>query len=568
MRSLISLIFLTGFASSQRKRFIIQNLISTLKSGPKHYSISPSFNGERRYDVIGTGELPLQSDLGEGDPPDINDVITGNIAKFETGGRKGVEDSKVSEQFIPSYKRNPSRIRGKPLGGRRLTPDNEIMMRNKEHFNNNKFTLQRDNDERGSRVSQIKKQNFNFFEKPSLPVPLYPRLKRKILGPQRGPPPKIVRGPPKRLNRRNQRPQKFNPPPSNNNFNRFEPSFQGSSSFNDGTFRNGPGRKKLHPNRGQKMNEKPLSIGIPTSNKLGNYPSFSPSEKHLPPFSGQDFSFSTEKTVIHSVSDENKFVTDESVTVKPHVFVSDDVFSDIAVKSNNFETDKSDTELETGFFNDAVEDFPDFSDFEMTWESQKIRKKRSTAYNPFHSERSILVQGKRRPRRGQRPRRRPPSKANRRFGPSGFWDDDDFDADFFSNGDTNTKQNFDSYYQPNQEQPVKKYKRHQITAKKFESNSYNSQYPYTYFKPDNKNSNSKITFYEGNGIEDNSILGSGNFEILKGGTFFDRDDYRQPYSSKRPQGYRYPGTGDIFHNFRDFTDIKEEQKRYQEYYYQ
>ena len=30
--------------------------------------------------------------------------------------------------------------------------------------------------------------------------------------------------------------------------------------------------------------------------------------------------------------------------------------------------------------------------------------------------------------------------------------------------------------------------------------------------------------------EENSILGSGNFDILKGGTFYDSDDYRlRPY---------------------------------------
>ena len=29
--------------------------------------------------------------------------------------------------------------------------------------------------------------------------------------------------------------------------------------------------------------------------------------------------------------------------------------------------------------------------------------------------------------------------------------------------------------------------------------------------------------------QDNSILGSGNFEILKGGTFYDEDDYLRPY---------------------------------------
>ena len=29
--------------------------------------------------------------------------------------------------------------------------------------------------------------------------------------------------------------------------------------------------------------------------------------------------------------------------------------------------------------------------------------------------------------------------------------------------------------------------------------------------------------------QDNSILGSGNFEILKGGTFYDKDDYLRPF---------------------------------------
>ena len=88
-------------------------------------------------------------------------------------------------------------------------------------------------------------------------------------------------------------------------------------------------------------------------------------------------------------------------------------------------------------------------------------------------------------------------------------------------------------------------------------------------------------------IVDNSILGSGNFEILKGGTFYDKNDYRQyrwwqvletnPAQTEnfffshntRPQGYGY-GQNDIFHNFRDFADIKKENSRpgnrYNSYY--
>ena len=88
-------------------------------------------------------------------------------------------------------------------------------------------------------------------------------------------------------------------------------------------------------------------------------------------------------------------------------------------------------------------------------------------------------------------------------------------------------------------------------------------------------------------IVDNSILGSGNFEILKGGTFYDKNDYRQYRwvenvgvkcatnltsffsHNTRPQSYGY-GQNDIFHNFRDFADIKKENSRpggrYNSYY--
>ena len=44
-------------------------------------------------DGIGSGQLPLQSDLEEGDPPDINDPMTGNIAKTETGVKSNIEDT-------------------------------------------------------------------------------------------------------------------------------------------------------------------------------------------------------------------------------------------------------------------------------------------------------------------------------------------------------------------------------------------------------------------------------------------------------------------------------------------
>jgi len=44
-----------------QRRHILQDLINRIKSSPRHQSSSPSWFGERQFDVIGTGTLPLQS---------------------------------------------------------------------------------------------------------------------------------------------------------------------------------------------------------------------------------------------------------------------------------------------------------------------------------------------------------------------------------------------------------------------------------------------------------------------------------------------------------------------------
>ena len=83
-----------------------------------------------------------------------------------------------------------------------------------------------------------------------------------------------------------------------------------------------------------------------------------------------------------------------------------------------------------GFFAGVQESFPDLSDFGMNWEPEKIRTKRSALKNPFYY-------------RDERPRRQRPNRpslqtnrqSNRRSqGPTGFWDDADFDSDFFNGG--------------------------------------------------------------------------------------------------------------------------------------
>ena len=67
---------------------------------------------------------------------------------------------------------------------------------------------------------------------------------------------------------------------------------------------------------------------------------------------------------------------------------------------------------------------------------------------------------------------------------------------------------------------------------------------------------------------DNSLLGSGNFEVLSGGTFYsdDKNNFRHPYDSfldnefyDDRRGYNQPHTNnyvdDFFSNFRDFSEF-------------
>ena len=56
--------------------------------------------------------------------------------------------------------------------------------------------------------------------------------------------------------------------------------------------------------------------------------------------------------------------------------------------------------------------------------------------------------------------------------------------------------------------------------------------------------------YDGS-VVNNELLGSGNFEVIKGGTFYDDDTYYYSTYNTRPQyGQQF------FENFRDFADIK------------
>ena len=81
MKVVAAALLLLPFIAAQRKS-LIQELVSQIKSSPRHQSPSPSYTSERKFDVIGVGDLPLQTGRVEG--PSQLDVITGQIGNYES----------------------------------------------------------------------------------------------------------------------------------------------------------------------------------------------------------------------------------------------------------------------------------------------------------------------------------------------------------------------------------------------------------------------------------------------------------------------------------------------------
>ena len=81
MKVVVAVLILLPFVAAQRKS-LIQELVSQIKSSPRHQSPSPSYTSERKFDVIGVGDLPLQTGRVEG--PSQLDVITGQIGNYES----------------------------------------------------------------------------------------------------------------------------------------------------------------------------------------------------------------------------------------------------------------------------------------------------------------------------------------------------------------------------------------------------------------------------------------------------------------------------------------------------
>ena len=217
-------------------------------------------------------------------------------------------------------------------------------------------------------------------------------------------------------------------------------------------------------------------------------------------------------------------------------------------------------EEDLGFFNEVS--FPDIGEFGLGWDPQKVRRKREAREFPYYYEQRRPPAPRRQRQHGQRQFSRPPpaSHSNRRKGPGGFWDDPDFDADFFSGGPPQPN-NFDSYTNSKYQQQQPRPQQHSYYPQQQSRPQY-PDYPETprayrprpQPKPQRpKIKPTRVSHHSGpfillttrmfqyvdrysisensfNSLEqDNSILGSGNFDILKGGTFYDKDDYLRPY---------------------------------------
>jgi hypothetical protein len=85
----------------QRRQFL-QDVIQRIKSSHKHQSSSPSWFGERQFEVIGTGRLPLQSHNLNADSDVLErDIEEDNFDKFYKNRRVGGEA--INHEHVNRY---------------------------------------------------------------------------------------------------------------------------------------------------------------------------------------------------------------------------------------------------------------------------------------------------------------------------------------------------------------------------------------------------------------------------------------------------------------------------------
>lgn len=638
---LITALLLVPFVTGQRKS-LIQEIVSQIKSSPRHQSPSPSYTSDRKFDVIGVGDLPLQTgtvagpsqyagsdeareiegqsnsplpflaplpvqlteelspDHSDHSPDPLESQGSQFIARPSVSHRRRQHNNglrfrplgEVLSKFISPNRNGKPPSRGPSNGRPRRRPSSDRNLINQDDVDEFLPMTEHNRDHRPPERNDHRSKP----SKPSRRKPISINIKNPFKS--------ILEQSP--LKKKHKRPLKDAPfrPPSKV-FKGFAPSFEGSVSledarrqherekyengfledkrphFNepkrkrrrkphrDGSKRPGrPGPKRPsghdfemtnHPSHNDHLEEenynrfahdspKPSLISDEMAGFVHNLPPGKrPSQDSLRPFGEEVAPFPAQAEGPGPVRPKRQRPRPSHSNQPDLENFQEAAFNDIP-------------EGDLGFFNEV--NFPDISSFGVGWDPKKIRRKRDAYEVPLYYKRES-----KRPRlnRSQR-QRRPSRQSNRRQGPLGFWDDPDFDADFF-NGGSPTPQNFpsfDSYsnnynqpYYPQSSRPKPKHPTRGYTTQKIKQQTRPKIVPKRYVER-YAIDNSYATV-----DQDNSILGSGNFEILKGGTFYDKDDYLRPYSNNKPPRHNsYYGDNDIFSNFRDFADIKGDAKEY------
>lgn len=246
-------------------------------------------------------------------------------------------------------------------------------------------------------------------------------------------------------------------------------------------------------------------------------------------------------------------------------------------RNDHFSNDEQDlaNEESDGFFT-MPENFPNLEALGSGFESMKIRNKRSADPDEMLAqERRFLPKLRRHRNLRQEPGVSYGAQARRddEFGLSrGFWED--VDTEFYPhhtsrNSFSQRQQSFENNRRNNRNQydsPSHKRAPNYSYQSAHGYSSYPSRhrepYPLSSIQSFPKNTGYDRNSYYVQDEKDNEILGSGNFEVIKGGTFFDEDTYHQSSYNRRPQPSQ---NGNFLENFRDFADIKGD--IYREQYY-
>ena len=235
--------------------------------------------------------------------------------------------------------------------------------------------------------------------------------------------------------------------------------------------------------------------------------------------------------------------------------------------------------------------FPSLASLGANFESMKIRTKRSANdfEDPLETAESRRYRNSPRIRDVRIPRRsRQQQQQQRRFNEfsnfnEGFWED--VDTEFFPQkggsqfGQRNQPYRARQQYYQQQHEPSYRYgpssyqSQQQFRNTEFGSRGHHGggggggdQQSVQSYQPNNNYKNSGYSSLVDSHSEDNEILGSGNFDVIKGGTFYDPDTYHHTrYNNYNPRPHY---NADFFENFRDFADIKKNQgDLYRDRYY-